>query len=102
MRNTGCDVRWVAEDSAAARDEDVLARAPGESRVLLTFDKDFGELAFRKGLAASCGVVLFRVDPSLDSLITETILGRDDWVEHFSVVTSQRVRMTRVTGARKE
>ena len=31
-----------------------------ESRLLLTFDKDFGELTFRLGVPASCGIVLFR------------------------------------------
>jgi hypothetical protein len=32
-----------------------------ESRILLTFDKDFGELAWREGLPATCGVILFRL-----------------------------------------
>ena len=27
----------------------------------MTFDKDFGELAFRRGLEVSVGVVLFRI-----------------------------------------
>jgi len=27
----------------------------------ITFDKDFGELAWRVGLPASCGIVLFRL-----------------------------------------
>jgi hypothetical protein len=38
-----------------------LERAQREGRVVMTFDKDFGELAFRHGLAASVGVVLFRI-----------------------------------------
>jgi predicted nuclease of predicted toxin-antitoxin system len=36
----------------------VFALARAEGRVLLTFDKDFGELAFRRGLQAAPGVIL--------------------------------------------
>jgi hypothetical protein len=32
-----------------------------DARVLLTFDKDFGELAWRTGLPESCGIVLFHL-----------------------------------------
>ncbi len=40
---------------------DVLARAQEERRILLRFDKDFGELAWRERPPAACGVVLFRL-----------------------------------------
>jgi predicted nuclease of predicted toxin-antitoxin system len=42
-------------------DPEVLERAQRENRVVVTFDEDFGELAFHRGLAASVGVVLFRI-----------------------------------------
>ncbi|MBI1778273.1 MAG: hypothetical protein HYR63_23290, partial [Proteobacteria bacterium] len=32
-----------------------------DERILLTFDKDFGELAGASALPSACGVVLFRV-----------------------------------------
>jgi hypothetical protein len=63
LRAAGHDLAWAAEDCPSTADADVLAQAVRESRVLLTQDKDFGELAFRSGLPASCGVVLFRVAP---------------------------------------
>jgi predicted nuclease of predicted toxin-antitoxin system len=49
----------------------VLARAVAEDRVLVTFDKDFGELAFRHGLTAKCGIILFRIPPESASKIAE-------------------------------
>jgi hypothetical protein len=49
------------EDAPGTPDREVLARAQREGRALVTFDKDFGELAFRVGLAASAGVILFRI-----------------------------------------
>jgi hypothetical protein len=42
-------------------DVNVLAIAEAENQILLTFDRDFGELAFRAGLPAMCGIILFRL-----------------------------------------
>jgi predicted nuclease of predicted toxin-antitoxin system len=43
-------------------DTDVIAFASRERRLLLTEDKDFGDLVFRRGLPVP-GVVLMRIDP---------------------------------------
>src|SRR5690242_4444196 len=47
-----------------AKDRDVLARAHSEARLVVTFDKDFGELAVRHRLPAASGVVPFRLHGS--------------------------------------
>jgi predicted nuclease of predicted toxin-antitoxin system len=47
LRLQGHDVAWVREDAAGASDEEVLNRSHAESRILLTHDWDFGELAVR-------------------------------------------------------
>jgi hypothetical protein len=76
----------------------VLARAVAEGRVLITFDKDFGELAFRAGPPATCGVVLFRISMASPAHMARTAVtvlgGRSDWAGHFCVVEEHRVRMT--------
>ena len=54
LRKAGFDVAWISEGQSGATDEQVLARSAAEGRTLLTFDKDFGELAFRRGLPAEC------------------------------------------------
>jgi len=56
LRNQGVDVAWVGADDPSASDEQVLARANAEDRVLVTLDKDFGELAVVRGLP-HCGIV---------------------------------------------
>lgn len=48
-RAAGFDVTWMVELQPGAGDEIVLALAQQEQRVLITFDKDFGELVFRHG-----------------------------------------------------
>lgn len=96
LRDAGHDVSWVREDAPSSADEAVLARAIAEKRVLLTFDKDFGELAFRRGLPAACGIVLFRIPmsppgPGVDRIVA-TILSRGDWSGLFSVIEPGRIR----------
>ena len=61
LREQGHDVAWMVTAAPGSGDPEVLLRAQAEARVLMTFDKDFGELAFRYGLPASSGVILFRV-----------------------------------------
>ena len=96
LRRRGHDIAWVREDDPGASDEEVLARAVAEDRVLLTFDKDFGELIFGRGVQASRGVVLLRLPPSLPDLvgrIVEKLESRSDWEGNFGVVEADDVRL---------
>lgn len=97
LRADGHDVLAVKESMRGEDDEIILARAQVEQRLVVTHDKDFGELSFRFGLPASCGVVLLRLagdDPESDnSRAIEVLQSRTDWSGHFSVITDDRVRM---------
>jgi predicted nuclease of predicted toxin-antitoxin system len=98
LRAAGHDVAWVRSEQPGSLDEEVLARAQAEGRPLLTFDKDFGELAFRSGLSAASGVILFRIlAPSpavLARLAVRVLDSRSDWAGHFCVIENDRIRMT--------
>jgi predicted nuclease of predicted toxin-antitoxin system len=82
VRDAGHDVLWVKESMAGATDHEVLTRAEQEGRLLVTFDKDFGELAVRTGLPASSGVVLLRLrgdSPEADNArAIAALTSRDD------------------------
>jgi hypothetical protein len=54
------DVTYVAELAPGLTDNDVLAQSVTEERILLTEDRDFGELVFR-GQKSAYGVVLLRI-----------------------------------------
>jgi predicted nuclease of predicted toxin-antitoxin system len=59
LRAAGHDVVAVAEKTSGSGDSDVIEFARRDDRVLLTEDKDFGQLVF-SALAGSAGVVLIR------------------------------------------
>jgi predicted nuclease of predicted toxin-antitoxin system len=48
LRAGGHDVLYVAESAAGLSDPDVISLALREKRLLLTEDKDFGDLVFRR------------------------------------------------------
>lgn len=50
LRAAGHDVVWIHTDAPGSTDPDVLALAQREGRIVVTFDKDFGELAWRTRL----------------------------------------------------
>jgi predicted nuclease of predicted toxin-antitoxin system len=102
LRRRGHDVAWVAADARGSSDVHVLERAQAESRILVTFDKDFGELAFQWGLPASSGIVLFRTSVPSPSYVARVAVAalesRADWAGNFAVVEDDRIRMTPLPG----
>jgi predicted nuclease of predicted toxin-antitoxin system len=97
LRSHGYDVLSVKESLSGRDDESILEIAQTESRLVLTQDKDFGELAFRMGSPATCGVILFRLDgedlAEDHNRMLEVIEGRADWSGIFGVATNRRVRI---------
>lgn len=97
LRRCGHDVLWARTHMAGASDRDILARAVSEERLLVTFDKDFGELVYRQGRDASCGVVLFRITTRSSGDATRRVVAilqsRDDWVGCFSVIDEHGIRI---------
>ena len=97
LQAAGHDVVWVRTTKPGASDPDVLAWAVREQRVLLTFDKEFGELASKSALPPKCGVVLVRTPMPKPGdngqRLAELIMARTDWPGYFSVIEPGRVRM---------
>ena len=98
LRTMGHDVVWVRTDAPGTADPPILTRAVQEGHLLLSFDKDFGDLAFQARLPASCGVVLCRFrTPSPEraaDVLCEALASRTDWAGYFSVIEDFRIRMT--------
>ena len=85
-----------------ADDPDVLARAAREDRVLVTNDKDFGELTFRGG-KAHAGVLLLRLhdeSPANRVRVVRAVLAQwaDRLAGSFTVATENEVRFRPASG----
>ncbi|MBC8354986.1 MAG: DUF5615 family PIN-like protein [Planctomycetes bacterium] len=97
LRDRGYDVLSVKESMRGVDDTSILQRAEAEQRLVVTQDKDFGELASKYRLPATCGIVLFRLsadDPAANTQrVLDVMQSRTDWAGHFSVVTDDRIRM---------
>lgn len=63
LRKQGYEVVAIAEESPGMKDKAILQRAHNEKRVLITFDRDYGELIFKLNYPAPEGVLYLRFDP---------------------------------------
>ena len=61
LRNGGHDVISIGDARAGAPDRDVLHAADAENRILITEDRDFGELIVRQRLGVH-GLILLELD----------------------------------------
>jgi uncharacterized protein with PIN domain len=97
LRKAGWDVFSIMEECPGVSDDDVATLCEEQQRILLTFDKDFGELIFRRGLPVGSGVVLFRTAPDDPEEAAEGVLAlvesQLDLRGSFCVVTRDRIRI---------
>jgi predicted nuclease of predicted toxin-antitoxin system len=97
LRNAGHDVFAASEAAPGVADEAHLDRARREERVVLTFDRGFGELVIRRPGAKIPGVILLRFLPANPGSVTtflQELLARNDitWLGHLSVVDPAHIR----------
>ncbi|HWY07092.1 MAG TPA: DUF5615 family PIN-like protein [Candidatus Acidoferrales bacterium] len=98
LREAGHDVVAIAEVAKGTTDEQVLERALNEKRVLITEDRDFGELVYARGLS-SAGVILVRFHNharhAKPATVVEAVakLG-SRLLDAFTVVEPGRVRIS--------
>lgn len=98
LREEGHDVVHAAETLIGASDSELLRRAHADRRILITFDRDFGELVFHQRQPAARGIVLFRLHqqppeivlPFLRSFFAEA----PDLAGYFTVASPGQFRQT--------
>lgn len=99
LRAAGIDVVTVLDIMPAACDADVLAYARHEQRWILTFDRDYGDLVFRKGHQPPPAIIYLRQEaysPEKPAELVQAVLSMPDKVLGcFVVVTSTSVRFRR-------
>lgn len=97
LRQDGFDVYYIAEEAPSIADPRVLAAANRRKGILITADKDFGELVFRLHKAHE-GVVLVRlpgIRPKAKADIVASVVENygKKLRNAFTVVTHRSVRI---------
>ena len=96
LLDLGHDVLSARDHFPHASDEALLALAHEEKRVLITEDKDFGELVFLRGLPHPAIVRLVEMTPSERATAMRVLIERHDAAMRAGaiiVVTGTRVRI---------
>lgn len=98
LRQDGLEVLYVAEMEPGISDDVVLERANERSALLMTADKDFGELVFRDKRLTTGGVILLRLAGLTVARKAEIVSGvfgehAAEFSNHFSVISPGRIRI---------
>ena len=62
LREKDYDIISIGEDNPSIKDEEVMEIAIREERTILTFDRDYGELIFKKNYKPEKGVIYLRIE----------------------------------------
>jgi predicted nuclease of predicted toxin-antitoxin system len=73
LRKEGCKIISVAEEFAGSSDEKILELSSRNKWVIITFDKDFGELIYKQKSSKPCGIILLRVTPKSPEYILQLL-----------------------------
>ncbi len=90
------DVKWIPDYNCMMSDEELLNMANLEDRVLITNDKDFGELVFRQNKIVA-GIMLIRMKgySSYEKVVVISKLFKNypgKIYNHFVVITKNKLR----------
>jgi predicted nuclease of predicted toxin-antitoxin system len=96
LRENGVIVESVEELMPGANDADVMSYAHQKGLWLVTFDRDYGELVFARGMPCPPVVIYLRQEPFPSTRPAETLmelLSKPDEVEGmFDIVSSRLIR----------
>ncbi len=96
LKERGLDIISTLNFAKGLKDEEVLDLAHRQGRILVTFDKDFGELVFR-AKRKSKGVILLRFIPKSPGDVInklEALFNTCIEIEgYFTVVTEDKIRI---------
>lgn len=100
LRKAGYAILSIAEDFPGIPDGEVLEIANNQNAILITGDKDFGELVFRLGRATN-GVVLTRIlgitQEQKARMILEVFINyANGFTGNFTVIDNKKIRIKRM------
>jgi predicted nuclease of predicted toxin-antitoxin system len=103
LQAAGHDVLWTGDLEQDPGDEEILSQAHREQRILFTLDKDFGELAIRRGMPHSGLVRLVSIAGRQQGAVCQQILVQyGDELIRGAIITVEagrvRIRPANIAG----
>jgi predicted nuclease of predicted toxin-antitoxin system len=100
LKEENLDIKSIASVQPGLKDEEIARISEREKAVIITFDKDFGEIIFRKSLKPF-GVILLRIPPKSIDYISEFLkwlLTESDveFERKLVVVREDKIREVRI------
>ena len=100
LRSLNFEVYSIRESSPGINDEEVLKEANKEGSILLTSDKDFGELIYRMKLISS-GVIFLRLNDVItsekSSILSKVLESHIEKLPNsFTVINKTSVRIRKL------
>lgn len=98
LRGEGVEIISVLEEFRGLSDEKIMDISSGQRLTIITFDKDFGYLIFKRGIGAPHGVILLRIRMKSPDYIFKML----KWIlfesgikfdRNFVIVTESKVRV---------
>jgi predicted nuclease of predicted toxin-antitoxin system len=97
FKENGYDVKCVRDINIRSKDADILRLAVSEDRMIITMDKDFGELVYNPGMLHS-GVLILRLENARGEdkvdIVERIVTGFSEKIENkFCVYQDGRLRI---------
>jgi predicted nuclease of predicted toxin-antitoxin system len=93
LRDEGFQVVWIPETGKDPGDEAITEKAFQEKYVLVTADKDFGELVFLKGMDSPTIIRLVNIPAKKQGELLPRIIEKyKKEIENVSIITSDKYR----------
>lgn len=97
MLNHGHTVLLITNTNPGCSDKEVIEKALKENSIILTFDRDYGEIIFKYGIANPPAVVYFRFkgnNPEFAGKMLDEIINAKMYIleNTFTVIEENNIR----------
>jgi len=78
LRSYGYDITYIGKNTPGITDKEVMESAQSQQRLIITFDRDYGELIFKHNYKPEQGVLYFRLpeySPEQPAMIVHELLA---------------------------
>lgn len=96
LRRNGIDIISIQELNPGITDIEVINISNSENRIIITFDKDYGDLIYQKKIIFKIGIIFLRFIPKsheeLAEFLIEIINLKIEFQNKFSVIDREKIR----------